>query len=160
MLRWYDTNTDIPVWLAEPSTLLTQAGNLPERGSAAGQVGARIGNLKTLLYNPDNGLTRNFMPHLCMFLLPALTPRGHEVVLIDGNTRPMSDAKLVSFADEQIGVVGIGAMTRMVAEPYRVADAVRAAGIPVAMGGLLVTQIPDVALGRDGGPCPALHLLL
>ena len=33
-----------------------------------------------LLYNPDNGVTRNFMPHLWMFLLKALTlPQGHEV---------------------------------------------------------------------------------
>ena len=25
--------------------------------------------MKILLYNPDNGVTRNFMPHLWMFLL-------------------------------------------------------------------------------------------
>jgi hypothetical protein len=30
--------------------------------------------MKILLYNPDNGVTRNFMPHLWMFLLQALTP--------------------------------------------------------------------------------------
>jgi len=41
--------------------------------------------MRILLYNPDNGVTRNFMPHLWMFLLKALTPAGHEVVLIDGN---------------------------------------------------------------------------
>ena len=29
--------------------------------------------MKILLYNPDNGVTRNFMPHLWMFLLKALT---------------------------------------------------------------------------------------
>jgi len=93
------------------------------------------------------------MPHLWMFLLQALTPCGHEVVLIDGNTRPMSDAELVQFAvDERIGLVGIGAMTRMVAKAYRVADAIRAAGIPVVMGGPHVTEMPDEALGRDGGP--------
>ena len=109
--------------------------------------------MKILLYNPDNGVTRNFMPHLWMFLLQALTPSGHEVVLIDGNTQPMSDAELVQFAlDRKIGLVGIGAMTRMIAKAYRVADAIRAAGIPVVMGGPHVTEIPDEALGRDGGP--------
>jgi hypothetical protein len=36
-----------------------------------------------------NGVTRNFMPHLWMFLLQALTPSDHEVVLIDGNAQPM-----------------------------------------------------------------------
>jgi len=109
--------------------------------------------LKILLYNPDNGVTRNFMPHLWMFLLQALTPAGHEVVLIDGNARAMDEEELVSFAREQgIGLVGIGAMTRMIARAYRFADALRAAGIPVVMGGPHVTECPDEALGRDGGP--------
>ena len=39
--------------------------------------------MRILLYSPDNGVTRNFMPHLWMFLLHALTPPGHEVLLID-----------------------------------------------------------------------------
>ncbi len=109
--------------------------------------------MKILLYNPDNGVTRNFMPHLWMFLLQALTPRGHEVLLIDGNTKPMSDRALVRFALENgIGLVGIGAMTRMIAKAYRVADALRAAGVPVVMGGPHVTEVPDEALGRNGGP--------
>ncbi len=43
--------------------------------------------MKILLYNPDNGVTRNFKPHLWMFLLQALTPPDHDVVLIDGNAR-------------------------------------------------------------------------
>ncbi len=91
------------------------------------------------------------MPHLWMFLLQALTPPGHEVILIDGNTRPMSDAELVRYAvDERIGLVGIGAMTRMIAKAYRVADSLRAAGIPVVMGGPHVTELPDEALGRNG----------
>jgi radical SAM superfamily enzyme YgiQ (UPF0313 family) len=108
--------------------------------------------MKILLYNPDNGVTRNFMPHLWMFLLQALTPAGHEVLLIDGNARAMSDEELVRFIREQkIGLVGIGAMTRMVAKAYRVADQVRAAGVPVVMGGPHVTEMPDEALGRDGG---------
>src|ERR1051325_4616148 len=97
--------------------------------------------MKILLYNPDNGVTRNFMPHLWMFLLQSLTPPEHEVVLIDGNTQPMDDAAIVQFIRENdIGLVGIGAMTRMIAKAYRVADAIRAAGIPVVMGGPHVTE--------------------
>lgn len=108
--------------------------------------------MKILLYNPDNGVTRNFMPHLWMFLLQELTPPGHEVLLIDGNARPMNQEELVQFVrDENIGLVGIGAMTRMVARAYRMADALRAAGFPVVMGGPHVTEVPDEALGRDGG---------
>src|ERR1700694_5639994 len=108
--------------------------------------------MKILLYNPDNGVTRNFMPHLWMFLLQSLTPPEHEVLLIDGNARPMNEHQLGSFIREQkIGLVGIGAMTRMVARAYRMADAIRAAGVPVVMGGPHVTEVPDEALGRDGG---------
>src|SRR4028119_1543435 len=108
--------------------------------------------MKILLYNPDNGVTRNFMPHLWMFLLQSLTPKEHEVVLIDGNAKAMTEAELVRFCkDENIGLVGIGAMTRMVARAYKVADALRDAGIKVVMGGPHVTECPDEALGKDGG---------
>jgi radical SAM superfamily enzyme YgiQ (UPF0313 family) len=93
------------------------------------------------------------MPHLWMFLLQSLTPDGHEVLLIDGNAQPMDEAGVARFVREQnIGLVGIGAMTRMIAKAYRVADAVRATGVPVVMGGPHVTELADEALGRAGGP--------
>ena len=108
--------------------------------------------MRILLYSPDNGVTRNFMPHLWMFLLQALTPPGHEVLLIDGNAQPMDEAQVARFVREQnIGLVGIGAMTRMVAKAYRMADAIRAAGVPVVMGGPHVTEESEEALGRNGG---------
>src|SRR5204863_841830 len=88
--------------------------------------------MRILLYNPDNGITRNFMPHLWMFVLQAITPPGHEVLLIDGNTRAMDENDMKLFVKEQkIGLVGIGAMTRMVAKAYRMADAIRSTGVPV-----------------------------
>ena len=109
--------------------------------------------MKILLYNPDNGVTRNFMPHLWMFLLQALTPTGHEVTLIDGNAQPMNEESMARYVHEHdIELVGIGAMTRMIAKAYRMADAVRAAGAKVVMGGPHVTEMADEALGRDGGP--------
>ena len=43
-------------------------------------------------------------------------------------------------------------MTRMIRKAYLMADAVRAAGVPVVMGGPHVTEVPDEPLGRDGGP--------
>ena len=108
--------------------------------------------MRILLYNPDNGVTRNFMPHLWMFLLQALTPPGHEVILVDGNTQAMDEADMADFVRKRrIDLVGIGAMTRMVAKAYRMADAIRAAGVPVVMGGPHVTEMPDEALGKDGG---------
>jgi hypothetical protein len=63
--------------------------------------------MRILLYNPENGVTRSFMPHLWMFLLQAITPPGHEVLLIDGNARAMNEEELVQFVREQkIGLVG------------------------------------------------------
>lgn len=65
----------------------------------------------------------------------------------------MSRQELVEFCrKEEIGLVGIGSMTRMIARAYKVADALREAGIKVVMGGPHVTECPDEALGRDGGP--------
>jgi len=111
--------------------------------------------MKILLYNPDNGVTRNFMPHLWMFLLQALTPAGHEVLLIDGNAQPMDESEIARFVREQnIGLVGIGAMTRMIAKAYRMADAIRAAGAPLlrrAGGGWGTFRMIPVESGRG---CP------
>src|SRR5438445_961955 len=53
--------------------------------------------------------------------------------------------------EHDIGLVGIGAMTRMIAKAYRMADAIRAVGVPVVMGGPHVTEEADEALGRNGG---------
>jgi len=109
--------------------------------------------MNILLYNPDNEITNNFMPHLWMFLLKSLTPPGHQVFLVDGNAQRLSTNGLVEYITKnRIGLVGIGAMTRMIRKAYRMADVVRAAGIPVVMGGPHVTEVPNEALGRDGGP--------
>src|ERR1041384_2854922 len=109
--------------------------------------------MRILLFNPDNGVTRNFMPHLWMFLLKSLTPPEHEVLLIDGNAQRMDEDEIARYVrDQKIDLVGIGAMTRMIQKAYRMADAIRAAGVPVVMGGPHVTEVPGEAVGRDGGP--------
>src|SRR5438067_10395122 len=93
------------------------------------------------------------MSHLGMFLLQSLTPPGHEVLLIDGNAQPMDETEIAQYVrDQKIELVGIGAMTRMIAKAYRIADAIRATGVRVVMGGPHVTELADEALGRDGGP--------
>jgi radical SAM superfamily enzyme YgiQ (UPF0313 family) len=109
--------------------------------------------MNILLYNPDNGVTHNFMPHLWMFLLKSLTPAGHEVFLIDGNAQPLTEAELAAFVrDNNIKLAGIGAMTRMMLRAYRMADAIRSAGAKVVMGGPHVTELPGEPLGHKGGP--------
>ena len=109
--------------------------------------------MNILLYNPDNEVTNNFMPHLWMFLLKSITPAGHEVLLVDGNARRMTEIELAEYIKvNRVALVGIGSMTRMAAKAYRMADAVRALGVPVVMGGPHATEVPDEVLGRDGGP--------
>jgi radical SAM superfamily enzyme YgiQ (UPF0313 family) len=72
-------------------------------------------------------------------------------MLIDGNAQALSDEELVAYVRKhKIDLVGIGAMTRMIAKAYRVADAIRAAGVKVVMGGPHVTEVPDEPLGRTG----------
>ncbi len=109
--------------------------------------------MKILLYTPDNQVTRNYMPHLWMFVLQALTPPEHEVFLIDGNAQPMSEEEVADFVrTEGIELAGIGAMTRVAHRAYRMADAIREAGALVVMGGPHVTEVPDEAIGRDSEP--------
>lgn len=109
--------------------------------------------MNILLYSPDNGVTRNFMPHLWMFLLKAITPPEHEVFLIDGNAQPMTESSIAQFViDHNIQLAGISAMTRMAARAYRMADAIRGAGAKVVFGGPHVTEVPDEPLGRTEEP--------
>ena len=109
--------------------------------------------MNILLYNPDNGVTRNFMPHLWMFLLKSLTPAGHTVFLIDGNAQPLGDDELAGFVRKnRIGLAGIGMMTRMAVRAYSAADAMRGAGAKVVFGGPHVTEVPGEPLGQTGEP--------
>jgi radical SAM superfamily enzyme YgiQ (UPF0313 family) len=109
--------------------------------------------MNILLYSPDNGVTRNFMPHLWMFLLKALTPPGHQVFLIDGNAQPMTEAQVAEFVRaNNIELAAISAMTRMAARAYRMADAIRSTGAKVVFGGPHVTEVPGEPLGRESEP--------
>lgn len=109
--------------------------------------------MNILLYNPDNQVTKNYMPHLWMFVLQAVTPPGHKVFLIDGNAQPMTRSDIIDFVKENdIKLAGIGAMTRMAARAYQMADAIRSAGAKVVMGGPHVTEVPDEPIGRAGEP--------
>ena len=109
--------------------------------------------MNILLYSPDNGVTRNFMPHLWMFLLKSLTPPEHKVFLIDGNAQPMTEIEIAHFVRmHSIRLVGISAMTRMATRAYKMADAIRGTGAKVVFGGPHVTEVPDEPLGRAGEP--------
>ena len=79
-----------------------------------------------LLYVPDNQVTNNFVPQLWPFVLQRLTPEGHKVSIIDGNTKHYTANELVEFiVENEVGLVGMGFMTRMAQKAYRMAEAIR-----------------------------------
>ena len=82
---------------------------------------------------------KNYMvPPYGLQLLAALTPRQHQVMLLDQYHRPI-DTRL------EADLVGISVWTASSGNAYRLADAFRARGIPVVLGGPHVAVLPDEA---------------
>src|SRR5579871_1281406 len=120
--RWLPYDALIIVSPVQPQLALRRSRKLTSRprclyGNWRGL--GRASAMNILLYNPDNEVTNNFMPHLWMFLLKSLTPAPHQVFLLDGNAHRTNEAELVRYlADHDIQLVGIGAMTRMIRKAY------------------------------------------
>jgi len=82
-----------------------------------------------------------FMP-LNLAICAAVVPDGWDVEILDEN---VSDDPHVPSA-EGIDAVGIGAMTTQARRAYELADAYRALGVPVILGGIHPSALPDEAL--------------
>ena len=81
------------------------------------------------------------LPTLGLLKVAALTPREWDVTIVDEKVEaldPGADADLV----------GITAMTPAVKRGYEIADAFRERGIPVVMGGMHPSKMPDEALSH------------
>jgi radical SAM superfamily enzyme YgiQ (UPF0313 family) len=78
------------------------------------------------------------VPPYGLQLLAALTPRRHQVVLLDQFHRSI-DTRL------EADLVGISVWTASSGNAYRLADAFRARGLPVVLGGPHVAVLPDEA---------------
>jgi radical SAM superfamily enzyme YgiQ (UPF0313 family) len=76
---------------------------------------------------------------LALPTLAALTPSDVEVVLTDENVEP------VDF-EEKVDLVGITGMTCVIPRSYEIADEYRKRGIPVVMGGIHVSMLPEEAI--------------
>lgn len=86
------------------------------------------------------GWVRRFqLPSLSLKQVAAVTPQEWEVVLADELHEE------IPFED-QFDAVGITAMTHQAVRAYQVADRFRARGIPVILGGMHATVLPDEAL--------------
>jgi len=75
---------------------------------------------------------------LVLALLAALTPPEFEILLIDENVEPVDTNILADL-------VAISCMTASSPRAYEIADAFRARGIPVVLGGIHPTIMPDEA---------------
>ena len=76
---------------------------------------------------------------LVLPILAALTPSDVEVVLIDENVEP------INF-DEKVDLVGITGMSFLISRAYEIADEYRKRGVPVVMGGIHVSGVPEEAI--------------
>ena len=79
------------------------------------------------------------LPSLALLTVAALTPDDVEVVY-----REIQDVKPEDDL-EMFDLVGISSFTAQIDEAYALADRYRAAGVPVVLGGLHVTLMPDEA---------------
>ena len=79
------------------------------------------------------------LPSLGLLTVAGLTPPGHEIVY-----REVADLH-PDLALEPFDLVGISSFTAQIDEAYALADRYRAAGVPVVLGGLHVSLMPDEA---------------
>jgi radical SAM superfamily enzyme YgiQ (UPF0313 family) len=98
-----------------------------------------------LLVKPDIGaiiedynLNDGCMEPLALGVLAGLTPEHHAVRLLD-------DRKEAVTGKETADLVAITVDTYTARRAYELADAYRAAGVPVCLGGVHVTLLPDEA---------------
>jgi radical SAM superfamily enzyme YgiQ (UPF0313 family) len=83
------------------------------------------------------------MPTLSLLTLAALTPRDIEV-----EYREIKDLRAEPALPQDFDLVAIATQSAQVLDAYSVADHYRAQGVPVVMGGLHVTTMPDEALAH------------
>lgn len=80
------------------------------------------------------------LPSLGLLTLAGITPRGHEIAY-----REVDDVRSLGPDLEAFDLVAISTFTAQIGEAYALADRYRAMGVPVVMGGLHVTTLPDEA---------------
>lgn len=87
----------------------------------------------------DRGTVVASLPSLGLLTVAALTPRDVEVVYREIDELP-GEGEL-----EMFDLVGISSFSAMIDDAYALAARYRAAGVPVVLGGLHVTMMPDEA---------------
>lgn len=80
------------------------------------------------------------LPSLGLLTVAALTPPDVEVEYIEYDALPDEDTPL-----ERFDLVGLSSFTARIEATYQLADRYRAMGVPVVLGGLHVSLMPDEA---------------
>lgn len=83
-----------------------------------------------------------------LMICAAVTPRHWDVELVDECTLQRPHAPRAD-----VDLVGISAMTTQAKRAYALADAYRALGVPVVMGGIHPSALPDEALRHCDAVC-------
>jgi len=103
--------------------------------------------MKLLLINPQNKHRRGFSlsvtsryPPLSLGIIAALTPEHWDVELLDENFDQFEGAK-----DKNADLVGITAFTSNVYRAYEIANYYVKQGVPVVLGGIHATMMPEEA---------------
>lgn len=79
------------------------------------------------------------LPSLGLLKVASLTPPEWEVTIVDEKVEPLDFS-------QDADLVGITTMTPIAKRGYAIADRFRSRGIPVVMGGMHVSKLPDEAL--------------
>ncbi len=99
--------------------------------------------MKILLISPSVDPTEKtnkqmLMPQLALFILQGLTPKEHQVALVD------EEAETIDL-DQDCDLVGISFMTSNASRAYELAGEFRKRGRTVVLGGVHPTLLPDEA---------------
>jgi radical SAM superfamily enzyme YgiQ (UPF0313 family) len=86
------------------------------------------------------------LPSLGLLTLAGMTPSGHEVRYME--IADLKNSKSVKETLDSFDLVAISSYSAQIKEAYQLADIIRDKGVPVVMGGLHVTCLPDEAKQR------------
>ncbi len=83
------------------------------------------------------------LPSLGLLTLAGLTPDHHEIHYLE--IAEVTASSHEALLQDNFDLVALSSFTAMIKDTYRLADALRAAGVTVVLGGLHVTLCPDEA---------------
>lgn len=87
----------------------------------------------------EQRLGQPLFPPLGLMTVAALTPERHNVTIIDESAE-------AADLDMEPDLIGLTAMTAAAPRAYQLADEYRARGVPVVMGGMHASALPEEAL--------------